>query len=41
MSPPMFQVLRAILVAVVGAVATVIVSTFDKLHDHEDTHYDD
>ena len=40
MSTPLFQVLRAILVAFVGAVATVIIRRFDKFNN-EDQPYDD
>jgi|GEM_PF-5162021 len=40
MPPPLFQVLRAILVAFVGAVATVIIRRFDKFNN-EDQPYDD
>lgn len=41
MSPPLFHVLRAMLVALVGAVATVIIGRFDSLSDNDQPPYDD
>lgn len=37
----LFHVLRAVLVALVGAVVTVIVSNFDKFYDEPRQPFDD
>ena len=41
MPPALFYVLRAIVVALVGAVATVIVSKLDKVNDDDHQPFDD
>lgn len=39
MPPALFHIGRAILVALVGALATVIVNRFDKMNDDKDDYH--
>jgi len=41
MKPALLHILRAVLVAAVGAIAQAIVSSFDKYHGGHDHHQQD